>query len=105
MIRRPPRSTLFPYTTLFRSLVAKMRPERREDRRRRLRSAARGWTCLLRDAERVRDARDHERRIDDRRQRYEEDTVGKHVEQLLRHLHGEAGLGRGAPPREGEQPG
>src|SRR2546426_2369158 len=25
MIRRPPRSTLFPYTTLFRSVVAKMR--------------------------------------------------------------------------------
>src|SRR5260370_10882369 len=29
MIRRPPRSTLFPYTTLFRSLVmAKIRPPR-----------------------------------------------------------------------------
>src|SRR2546429_4816361 len=29
MIRRPPRSTLFPYTTLFRSLVGKhARPER-----------------------------------------------------------------------------
>src|SRR4051812_49922580 len=26
MIRRPPRSTLFPYTTLFRSLVAQDRP-------------------------------------------------------------------------------
>src|SRR3712207_7507274 len=26
MIRRPPRSTLFPYTTLFRSLVAPPRP-------------------------------------------------------------------------------
>src|SRR5256884_6888971 len=25
MIRRPPRSTLFPYTTLFRSLVARLR--------------------------------------------------------------------------------
>src|SRR2546430_10206146 len=25
MIRRPPRSTLFPYTTLFRSLLAKLR--------------------------------------------------------------------------------
>src|SRR5256886_10303420 len=25
MIRRPPRSTLFPYTTLFRSLVSKLR--------------------------------------------------------------------------------
>src|SRR3712207_7166681 len=26
MIRRPPRSTLFPYTTLFRSLVERVRP-------------------------------------------------------------------------------
>src|SRR3712207_7116599 len=26
MIRRPPRSTLFPYTTLFRSLGVRMRP-------------------------------------------------------------------------------
>src|SRR5277367_5004558 len=26
MIRRPPRSTLFPYTTLFRSVVAEVRP-------------------------------------------------------------------------------
>src|SRR2546430_4225481 len=26
MIRRPPRSTLFPYTTLFRSLFASVRP-------------------------------------------------------------------------------
>src|SRR5260370_20314954 len=26
MIRRPPRSTLFPYTTLFRSLVGDLRP-------------------------------------------------------------------------------
>src|SRR3712207_8053296 len=28
MIRRPPRSTLFPYTTLFRSLVREMEPYR-----------------------------------------------------------------------------
>src|SRR5688572_30980241 len=28
MIRRPPRSTLFPYTTLFRSLVARYRARR-----------------------------------------------------------------------------
>src|SRR5256885_2576938 len=28
MIRRPPRSTLFPYTTLFRSLVRRWRPVR-----------------------------------------------------------------------------
>src|SRR2546430_10468893 len=27
MIRRPPRSTLFPYTTLFRSLMATSQPE------------------------------------------------------------------------------
>src|SRR2546426_3039295 len=27
MIRRPPRSTLFPYTTLFRSLAYSVRPE------------------------------------------------------------------------------
>src|SRR3712207_7291347 len=26
MIRRPPRSTLFPYTTLFRSLLARLQP-------------------------------------------------------------------------------
>src|SRR2546427_3428689 len=28
MIRRPPRSTLFPYTTLFRSAVSPLSPER-----------------------------------------------------------------------------
>src|SRR6266446_7627170 len=28
MIRRPPRSTLFPYTTLFRSTLLMQRPER-----------------------------------------------------------------------------
>src|SRR3989454_3850486 len=34
MIRRPPRSTLFPYTTLFRSLLhCDVRPERRATRR------------------------------------------------------------------------
>src|SRR2546421_7297447 len=27
MIRRPPRSTLFPYTTLFRSLAVRLRPK------------------------------------------------------------------------------
>src|SRR2546426_9586957 len=32
MIRRPPRSTLFPYTTLFRSLVAESRAGDDEDR-------------------------------------------------------------------------
>src|SRR2546426_5716475 len=32
MIRRPPRSTLFPYTTLFRSLVRQLRVERLVER-------------------------------------------------------------------------
>src|SRR2546425_10729905 len=32
MIRRPPRSTLFPYTTLFRSLAPAQRPFRRQCR-------------------------------------------------------------------------
>src|SRR2546429_1578669 len=32
MIRRPPRSTLFPYTTLFRSLVERERADRRRGR-------------------------------------------------------------------------
>src|SRR2546423_3630914 len=32
MIRRPPRSTLFPYTTLFRSLLAEKPDETREER-------------------------------------------------------------------------
>src|SRR2546422_11448858 len=46
MIRRPPRSTLFPYTTLFRSTSPRL-PRRRCRRRRRgsRRSpAGRGWT-------------------------------------------------------------
>src|SRR6476620_12515872 len=33
MIRRPPRSTLFPYTTLFRSPRTERRPHRRAGRR------------------------------------------------------------------------
>src|SRR5258707_7432312 len=40
MIRRPPRSTLFPYTTLFRSCIAKEL----------LRHAARPWIDQLDDA-------------------------------------------------------
>src|SRR3712207_7550278 len=41
MIRRPPRSTLFPYTTLFRSRAA-----RRRARRRRRQRAAWIWTSV-----------------------------------------------------------
>src|SRR3712207_8240796 len=32
MIRRPPRSTLFPYTTLFRSVLVELQPRERERR-------------------------------------------------------------------------
>src|SRR3712207_8558459 len=35
MIRRPPRSTLFPYTTLFRSAVERQQREAGDDRRQR----------------------------------------------------------------------
>src|SRR2546425_11372414 len=35
MIRRPPRSTLFPYTTLFRSLEAEQKTMENNDRKRR----------------------------------------------------------------------
>src|SRR2546422_8210734 len=56
MIRRPPRSTLFPYTTLFRSTCAS-HPPRDEDLRRgagppplrRARSARRPGTAVRRD--------------------------------------------------------
>src|SRR5258707_7739003 len=41
MIRRPPRSTLFPYTTLFRSLF----PRRLRGRRRRSFPQRREWLC------------------------------------------------------------
>src|SRR2546426_7785381 len=42
MIRRPPRSTLFPYTTLFRSHLAKRRPVRQAPGQRREDEGARG---------------------------------------------------------------
>src|SRR3712207_6903114 len=50
MIRRPPRSTLFPYTTLFRSRLARRGRHLGDGRRRggRLRRAAAGLGQLLR---------------------------------------------------------
>src|SRR5687768_18349169 len=42
MLRRPPRSTLFPYTTFFRSLPAAVRRWRRDGRRGRRRRHAHG---------------------------------------------------------------
>src|SRR2546430_17014730 len=42
MIRRPPRSTLFPYTTLFRSRIVP-EPELQKDVRRHVQRVARFW--------------------------------------------------------------
>src|SRR3712207_6213600 len=50
MIRRPPRSTLFPYTTLFRSLLPR-RPPRRGP------AGLRGGPAILRPGRRVRSGR------------------------------------------------
>src|SRR2546430_15574278 len=58
MIRRPPRSTLFPYTTLFRS-----RPARRAERH----DGAPVRAVRVRDGERAH--RPRRRRPDDRRER------------------------------------
>src|SRR3712207_7856626 len=57
MIRRPPRSTLFPYTTLFRS--PRGVPRVRRDRRRRLCRRCRPLSHRLRGS-RVRDRRSEE---------------------------------------------
>src|SRR5256885_12833169 len=48
MIRRPPRSTLFPYTTLFRSLQRHVLQRLHHLRRQRLSLAARAVVLLLR---------------------------------------------------------
>src|SRR2546427_6764665 len=51
MIRRPPRSTLFPYTTLFRSLLdeptAGMSPEETDETMRLIRELTAGRTVIL----------------------------------------------------------
>src|SRR2546430_9737761 len=52
MIRRPPRSTLFPYTTLFRSLRDVLRPEAK-DALARLQSQSIHLVMLTGDNERV----------------------------------------------------
>src|SRR5256886_16957157 len=57
MIRQPPRSTLFPYTTLFRSLVGEHADERL-DRRLDVPAARIGLDVAIGDAERRRQ-RDH----------------------------------------------
>src|SRR2546430_17511819 len=47
MIRRPPRSTLFPYTTLFRSVHGVRLPQRRTERRVDVRGGALQGTLRL----------------------------------------------------------
>src|SRR2546426_8093983 len=49
MIRRPPRSTLFPYTTLFRSLQSQSRGEARRYRALAFDVARRAFTPMPRD--------------------------------------------------------
>src|SRR3712207_8965732 len=65
MIRRPPRSTLFPYTTLFRSLrTVRLQPQQaRRDRRRqgRLRDERLGELVLGRDEQERREPHDRPR--------------------------------------------
>src|SRR5687768_17694800 len=55
MIRRPPRSTLFPYTTLFRSHAGARVPARRPQRRRHRRHGG-GAVIPDEEVERVREA-------------------------------------------------
>src|ERR1041384_8826513 len=54
MIRRPPRSTLFPYTTLFRSLIVARAAKRRDD----------FFVCLAFDRTRAKDRGFATRRLD-----------------------------------------
>src|SRR3712207_8719886 len=76
MIRPPPRSTLFPYTTLFRSLDGRHDPRLRFARARRAAStAAVPRACAGRAAGGDRaDDRDRERRCRGRASRSEENT-------------------------------
>src|SRR5688572_30913985 len=63
MIRRPPRSTLFPYTTLFRSLPGGHAVGQSARRRRRTRDAkARSATSVLREAGRHRESGGEDRK-------------------------------------------
>src|SRR3712207_8970145 len=62
MIRRPPRSTLFPYTTLFRS-DAERRGERGAERRRRPRERVRGGRRVPAAARRARPCRPREHHL------------------------------------------
>src|SRR2546426_10836805 len=81
MIRRPPRSTLFPYTTLFRSLAADQRIAsdnhsgmRHDSSRRILDSALQTAGCLLCESQRRESLAQSKHQNEDRS---EERRVGK----------------------------
>src|SRR5439155_12020705 len=75
MIRRPPRSTLFPYTTLFRSLDEQRETEIRRCAAREHRHA--GRTCSLLGGELVATGAERRGRRPDPGQRGAEDRLGK----------------------------
>src|SRR5256885_9827117 len=75
MIRRPPRSTLFPYTTLFRSQRERERQRRRKWRQRTVRSREGGGAGVARPAVAVEQAAGHRRRRSHLRARSEEHTA------------------------------
>src|SRR3712207_7194011 len=90
MIRRPPRSTLFPYTTLFRSAVERAigarrhGPGRVDDRLRLQRARERASAHGRREGDAHGEvARVHERGGDDRRARSEEHTSELQSRQYL----------------------
>src|SRR2546430_11722158 len=76
MIRRPPRSTLFPYTTLFRSLALAQVPAPDQALGPVSRAVVDGVVCDLGDARRSRRTHDHRRhrRLGRGRRRSEEHT-------------------------------
>src|SRR5437773_7483887 len=59
MLRRPPRSTLFPYTTLFRSQAPTPRPHRKERVRPEVNSAGTTLMGLLRSEEHTSELQSH----------------------------------------------
>src|SRR2546430_9234323 len=92
MIRRPPRSTLFPYTTLFRSLLAGLNEEhaaRRRNREIRRQSLQKpGALALHRRHEREHFYRENSRRVG---QRIENGLSLSLPERFLRNLASQVG--------------
>src|ERR1041384_380239 len=94
MIRRPPRSTLFPYTTLFRALVASN--QRPDGRCRELASAVVGVTL----APILEAHRHHEWQVGRPARCSEHAHLGpRRVEPVIQRIASPRGGGRGRPPR------